>query len=717
MYTRLPPSSSRFGLLPLLSIALLLIACGRSAEDNAGANSGDAESGLSVLPMRVLADARLPDFENIQANDFPDRIGQAMKRAERAVDHIANQAGPATLDNTLLALEPAGQVLSDLAAVLHGLRQVQAEFEWQEIHHQLAPLLAEHSSRMRTHQGLYQRLQQLADGDQDDWCNSKRRLLSETLRSMRQAGAGLPVSEQQRLAQIERQLTELSSLFKLNLERETQRFELHLDQTEQLAGLTSELIDQAAKDARDRGHEQGWVFTLNAHSLFPFLRHSRNRALRQSLYQAWQRRAGGMRYGQVRDNPELIRRIASLRAQRAQLLGYPNHLELTLADSSIGSYRRIEQMLDSLERAARPRAESELIAIRALMDEDGIDDDPRPWDWWHYRQRLASSLESNWPAPTLAQVKAGMFGLASQLWGLSFEFTEELPLWHQSVQAYVVKDHDGTLLGWLYLDLKHRPGKAGGAWISQYPGHDPSSGRSRPLVAAMANLASDRRAGEDRLELAETETLLHEFGHALHVLMSTVEATALAGTSVPGDFVEFPALLFERWAAEPAWLESFLPDIDTSDVPGRQENSSRAYRRSRLSGLETLEQIAATRIDLAFHAQSKGDSLHLNLLEQQLTIDMDLPALLSPRHRHDGYARLFGGHRAGQEYRNLWSELLAADAFGLFIEQGVLDTTTADRLRREVLSRGNSRPPMESWEAFRGRPPRSEALINERGLR
>jgi peptidyl-dipeptidase Dcp len=700
--------------LVLLAGSALIVGC--QSDDPmplADAEPTVANAGAAAFPTRLVDGQVMPDFERMDAVDLAERMQAAIVWSEQALAQIVGNPQPPSYDNTLAALATLEQALSEPAAIFQGLRLVQNPNDWAELHRDLSARLAEHASKLRSDPDLFRRLQALAASDRSDWRAIENRLLDESLRRMARAGAGLASNQRQKLSRIESDLAELGAEFQSNLDHETQRFELHLNTPEALAGLPPVLIEQAARDARDRGHQTGWSFTLNAHSLFPFLRHAEQRDSRRRLYQAWQRRAGGLRYGQTRDNHELIRRILRLRAERAEILGFQNHLALVLADSSAGDLDQIKRMMAGLEQAARPHAERELASIRRALHDDGIHDEPQAWDWWYYREQLRSEAGNahGWPMnPSLEQAVSGMFRLAGEFWGLRFEAREDLPRWHPDVRTYRVEDTNARLLGWLYLDLHHRTGKAGGAWISQYPATDAESGRPLPLVAAVANLPA---AGPHGVTPDQAETLLHEFGHALHVLLSEIEPVALAGTRVPSDFVEFPALLFERWARQPAWLEAFVLTADECD----HDSIAPARQPAGMNGLITLEQIAASRIDLAFHQIHSGQNVRLEAMEKRIAQAMALPPLLSPRHPHDaGYAAVFVGNRAGQDYRGLWSAVLAADAFAVFMDDGIFDLASAERLRREILAQGNARDPMLSFEAFRGRPPQIDALIRERGL-
>ncbi len=721
--------------LSIAAIGLLaLAACGDPqqpaetepdpAEQAAAETEPDPEPDLSRNPLVAdsLTAYSTPPFHRIEPGHFLPALEWAIDNSREALDDLVENDQPADFDNTLRARADAESDLVRISAAFHGLSQVFSGAEWRDAATEFSARLAEHASEIRSHPALFERIRAVDSNAGEELDAEQARLVEHSLALMRRSGAGLDDPARDQLKSIDGQLAELSARFNHNLRRETQRFEMHIEDQALVDALPEAVAIRAARDALDRGFDGGWVFTLNAHSLFEFLRHSPDRERRKELYQAWQRRAGGMRYGQERDNPEIMARMASLRAERAALLGHEHHLDLVLEDATVGDVERIESLLDTIEAAARERAGDELEAIRQAMAADGVDESPRPWDWWYYREQLS---ESERQAPDadmrqyfgLEQVREGAFALANRLWGLTFRERTDLPIWDPQVKGYEVRDADGTELGLIYLDYPHRQGKAGGAWMSTYVHQHYADGeRVPPVVANVANFPPTAGGEPMLLSPDETETLFHEFGHAIHALLSDVEFRALSGTAVPADFVEFPGLLFERWALQPEMLRLYAFHHQTGSIID-DESIDALQRRGRfMAALQTLEQIAATRIDLAWHRVRDDESPDLRALEARVREDMELPELLSPGHRFDGYRELFAGNRAGSDYRMLWAEVLAADAFAAFRDNQLMDRNQADRLREEILSRGNSRPPMASWEAFRERDPEVDHLLRERGL-
>lgn len=663
-----------------------------------------------------------PPFHRVEKQHFEAALTDALQRYRDTVEAIAKDPAPAQFDNSILALEEAEEELARLVALLLGLAQVQPEPEWRELATDLSAKVAAELARVRGEPALKQRIQSVLDDPDHELDDQQVRLGRLTLKRLHHGGAGLDQDQRRQLARKEGELTELAMTFQHRLAQASRRYALLVEDRDRVADLPDSLLAQARQDAADRGHDSGWAFTLHAHSLFPFLTHSSQRELRREIYQAWQRRAGSWQDGRAEDNGELMQRMTRLRSERAQLLGYDHHLDLVMAKGSIQGLEALETLLDQVEAAARPAAEAELAAIRAAMVADGIDDEPQPWDWWYYEHRLGEP-DNEFDDDTLRawfalpQVRDGAFAMANRLFGLSFRERTDLPRWHPSVEAWAVEDQVGQALGVIYLDLVHRSGKAGGAWMSVYRSRHESGDALVPAV--VANVANFQQAhGETEALLApeEVQTLFHEFGHALHALLSSARYRSLSGPSVAEDFIEFPALLLERWAFAPELLRQYAFHHQTGAMMETGMIEALQGRQRQMAGLRTLQQVAAIRIDMAWHAVGPDEELDPDTMESRVISTMTLPDIVSLHHGFDAYRSFYAGQRGGREYRLLWADVLAADAFALFREQGLFNRELADRFRTEVLAPGNGRDPMTSWASFRGRAPDAAAWLNERGL-
>jgi peptidyl-dipeptidase Dcp len=690
----------------LTTLACLLCACGNAPEPASAA----LESTASLRPSDASTSLDDPDLAacaRIDLHETPpehhplclERLLDAFERAltERWTEGAELVATTVWLEQATRGI--ARQNLSFLAA-----RAIHAGPDWDQAAARFGDGMQRYRRLILSHplilQGVAADHQALNDGT----APQDRRLIEQSWQALKRSGAFLEPAARQRLDNIERDLATLESLFNENLSHATLDFERHFLDPTRLAGLPGTSLEQARQDALDRGHREGWVLTLKTHRLIPAMRHLHDRELRRQLYLAWQWRAGGRRVGQRGDNPELMRRILSLRLDRARLLGYADALAHTLDDSSLRSRPRLLNMLDELESAARPVAEAELEQIRALLREDGIDAEPRAWDFHYYQARLQDSANGRTefqPAAASTQVIDEIFRLSQVLWGLQFEPLNDTAA-TDGVFGYDVRE-GGQHRGRIHFDLHHRTGKRGGAWMSvlEHAHHSPDRHPAEVWLQMNVQARPDRPALLDR---AQIETLFHEYGHALMEILSDVRHRSLAGNQLPFDAIEFPALLFERLAFESDALNG-----------SEHEVRPRLGHGAGLPALQLLREIARVRLDLAWHTITRTGNLDPMAIEAEVIEAMDLPPVISPQQADDGYRAVFGTDRGGLAYRGLWANVLAADVASWWDRHGDRERP-AEQLRSEVLSRGNGRDLGVSIETLLGREVSTLALRCELGL-
>ncbi|WP_376692170.1 M3 family metallopeptidase [Wenzhouxiangella sp. EGI_FJ10409] len=720
-----PLPRSIFRLFVLAACALVLAGCEPDEDQGPGAvrervdRTAPTENPIAESPNTPFG---VPPFHRIRAEHFLPALEQALEGADERVAEIAGNSADPDFENTVLALEQSGRDVARIARLWYGLVAVGDDEAADPDQEAFTRLLGEHQRRVLHDRDLFERIEQVREGEQMQALGpQQRRLVDETYRRFLRAGAHLAERERNELAEIDRRIDELDHRYARTRRSATHRHELLIEDEERLEGLPESLVTLARRSALDRGHSEGWVFTLHAHSFYPFMRHFPGREERRELYRAWM-----TRYEDLRRNDEdlgrLIERLADLRAQRAQILGHASHIDFLLDDATIDDRAELDALLETLTDAARDKAREETRRLQALAAEDGIEGTLEPWDWWYYRERLiesdlADDAEPLRPFLEIGQVQDGLFNLANRLWGLTFHPRSELPGWHMDTSAFEVRDAGGSTLGIVYFDLIHREGKQGGAWTSHYrlQGREGDE-RIQPVTAVIANVSPPAAGMPALLSAQQARTVFHEFGHALHALLSDVDHAALAGTNVPPDFVEFPALLLERFSVAPEILRSYARHHETGEQIDDDGIRALQRRAELTSGLETIELLAAIELDLALHGAEAGEVPDLETAEERVRERLDLPAMISPRHHGGGLASLFASQRRGGDFRTLWSEMLAADAFAAFEEAGLTNQALAVRLREEVLSRGNARDPMESWREFRGRDPEVRFLLEARGL-
>ncbi len=659
----------------------------------------------------------VPPFAEIEDSHFEEalRAGMAEQRAE--IDAVVGSPEPPGFADAIEALERSGAALRRVARVFFGLNSSHSSSGIRELAQAMAPELAAHRDDILLRRELFERVKAVHDRrDELELDVEQRRLLEETYKDFVRAGVGVAEEAQARLREVNGELAALSQRFGHNLLEETNDFELHVESREDLGDLPESLAAAAAEEARRRGREAGWSFTLTRPSLEPFLRHSPNRELRERLFQAYARLAS--RDGD-RDNRAVLARIAALRAERARLLGYDTHAHYVLSDNMAQTPGRVAELLDQLWPPALAVARSERRALREMMRADGEGGELEGWDWRYYAERVRRARydldeESLRPYFELSAVRDGAFLLAEKLFGLGFTELTGLPTWHPDQQVFEVRDPEVGHLGVLYMDFYTRESKRDGAWMNELREQSKQGGEVAPIVTITTNFPPPAEGSPSLLSFSEVQTLFHEFGHALHALLSDVTYASLAGTNVARDFVEFPSQVIENWMSEPEVLRLYARHFETGEVIPEELIRRIKAAEKHGQGFATVEYLAASYLDLAWHGLAEAAPAPEDFERREMERIGMLPEIL-PRYRSPYFRHVFGGGYAAGYYSYIWSEVLDADAFEAFREAGLFDPETAGRYRR-LLSQGNTRPGMELYREFRGRDPVIEPLLERRGL-
>lgn len=702
------------GLLAAMTIVNLVVAAGAAAGPD------------RANPL--LADWDTPDgtppFARIELADIEPAMVAAMAAHEQEIAAIRDNPEPPTFANTIEAMDRAGALLTRVGAVFSLLNGAATSDSLQAVARRLSPLRSRHSDAILLDQGLFARVDAVyraraelqLDGEQ-------ARLLEETWREFTRGGAALDAQGRARLQAINEELALLSLRFGENVLKETNRFELVVDDETGLAGLPPALVQAAAEAAAQRGKAGRWVFTLHRPSLIPFLQASARRDLRERIYRAYL--AVGSN-GDELDNRAILRRTVELRLERARLLGYESHAHYVLADNMAAEPGAVYALLDRLWAPALARAKVEQADMQELIDAEGGGFALAAWDWWHYAEKVKQKrydLDESQVRPyfELEAVRAGLFDVVGRLWGLTFRERQDVQVWHPEVKVYDVLDADGNPLAVWYSDYFPRDSKRGGAWMSSLrKTRRDGDQRVLPLVYNVGNFTRPTADTPALLSLDEVRTLYHEFGHALHGMLSQCRYEKLSGTAVARDFVELPSQILENWALEPAVLARHAKHWRTGE-PMPAELVERLQRARHFNqGFETVEYLAASYLDMDWHtladpqavAAADPDAFEAASLGRIGLIDAIATRYRSPYFRH-----VFGGGYAAGYYAYVWAEVLDADAFAAFRETGdVFDAATAASFRRHVLERGGSALPMDLYRAFRGRDPEIGPLLERRGL-
>lgn len=647
---------------------------------------------------------------------FRDAIAQGLKEA----DAIAYSGEAPDFQNTIEALSYSGEIVSRVSEVFYNLNSAETDARMQEIAREVAPLVSDYHNDILFHKALFGRIQAVYEQRGELNLDAEQlMLLEKTYRAFSRNGALLDEAGQARLREISRELSALSLKFQDNVLAETNAFVLHLTDEKDLAGLPETVTEAAAQLAQSRKLD-GWAFSLQAPSYVPFMQYADNRDLRRQLYMAYAMRAN---QGNESDNKEVLRRIANLRLERARLLGYPTHADFVLEERMAENPARVDGLLNQLLKAARPTAENELDAIRQLAADLDGNTQVMPWDWAWYaeklrKQRFDLDEEALRPYFELEAVKKGIFDLTERLWGLHYVRNEEIPVYHPDVGAYEVYDGDGGFLAVLYLDFFPREGKSPGAWMTSFRSQYKQHGRDiRPQISVVCNFSKPAGNRPSLLNFQEFTTFLHEFGHALHGMLSDVTYPDLSGTNVYRDFVELPSMIMENWALEKEFLDLFAVHYQTGERIPEEMVGKIIEARNFNAGYAILRQIGFGLNDMAWHrievpVESDMDHFEREAMRPAALLPQVDGVLVSP-----AFAHIFaGGYDAGY-YSYKWSEVLDADAFRVFRENGIFDRATAGAFRKHVLSRGGSEHPMLLYKHFRGQEPTVDALLERDGLK
>ncbi|MBN2103237.1 M3 family metallopeptidase [bacterium] len=662
-----------------------------------------------------------PPFDQIKLKHYKPALKKGMALQKKAIEAIVNHAEEPSFENTLEALEYSDLPLSRVEYVFENMNDALTSDALQALSKEMAPVLSAHRDDILLNAALFDRIQKVWDKKGELNLSSEQlKLLDEWYKAFVRNGANLNEEDKTVLRKINEELSLLSVRFSENVLKETNAFELVIDNEADLAGLPGASISAAAEAAEERGHHDKWVFTIQKPSLIPFLQFSERRDLREKMFKAYIMKGD---HGDELDNKDILSRIAALRVKKARLLGYDTHARFVLEENMAKEPGNVYKLLNQLWKPALKRAKAEAEDLQAMIDEEGNNFELEPWDWWYYAEKVKKAkydLDEEMLRPyfQLEHVRQGAFDVANRLWGLQFVKREDIPLYHPDVVTFEVKDADGSHVGILYTDYFPRASKRGGAWMSNYRGQYIKDGEDiRPVIVNVGNFTKPTAEKPALLSLEEVETLFHEFGHALHGLLSQCTYPSLSGTNVPRDFVEFPSQVMENWGLEPEIMKSYARHYETGEpIP---DDLVEKIRNAKLfnQGFETVEYLAAAFLDMDWHTLTEPEEQDVIAFEEASLNKIGLIPEIIVRYRSPYFNHIFSwGYSAGY-YSYIWSEVLDADAFQAFKNTGDLfDPTLASALRKHVYEAGHTEDPMVLYQKFRGEPPAIDALLENRGL-
>jgi peptidyl-dipeptidase Dcp len=662
----------------------------------------------------------VPPFDRIENRHFMPAFERAMEEHNTEINAIITNPEPPSFLNTLAAYDYSGFRLSEVENIFNNLNSSHTNDELQQISRDITPLLSAHNTNIFLNRELFERIQAVYDQKDDlDLNYEQEMLLTKTYRDFIRGGAGLDPEKQDRLREINQQISMLELEFGNNIRDETNSFELVIDNEEDLAGLPGDLVATAAEVATERGHEGKWVFTHHNPSVMPFLTYADNRDLREKMKTTYINRCNN---DNEYDNKENIRQLVNLRIEKANLLGYPTHANFVLEENMAGSPERVDDFLNQLWNAALPIATQEAADLQSMIDAEGGGFRVQPWDWRYYaekvrKERFDLDEEELRPYFPMEYVIDGTFLVVNNLWGITFEELDDVPRYHPDVRIFEVLDAGGSHLGILYMDNYNRPSKRGGAWMSSFRSQSVRDGQFiHPVITINCNFSRPTADTPSLLTFDEYTTFFHEFGHALHGLMSDVGYRSLAGTSVPRDFVELPSQVMENWARHPEVMTMFARHYQTGEVIPQELIDKIIHAGHFNQGFATVEYLATALLDMDYHTLKETQDIDPIEFENRSMNNIGLIPEIVPRWRSTYLAHIFYHDYSAGYYSYIWSGVLDADAFEAFVETSLFDRETALRFRQEILSRGGTLEPMEMYVNFRGREPEIGPLLRQRGL-
>ncbi len=661
-----------------------------------------------------------PPFDRIRDEDFEPAFEAAMAAHAAEVKAIADSAEPPTFANTVEALERSGKQLDRVSKVFFNLNAARTSDVLQATARKVSPELAGHRDDIMLDEKLFARIKAVWDRREElDLDPEQQRLLERQYTEFVRNGANLEGEDRERFRQINAELSKLTTRFGENLLKEMNAVALLIEDEADLAGLPQGVRDAAAALAASQGHEGAWAFNLQRTSWTPFLQYSERRDLRERLHTAYTSLCA---HGGETDNREIAARIAALRVERANLLGYPTHAAWVLEENMAKTPEAVYELLDQLWTPALARARRERDGLQDLAHRLGDDITLASWDWWYYAEKLraekyAFDEAEVKPYLELERVRQAAFDTANRLWGITFARRDDVPVYHPDVQAWEVRDADGSLLGLYFTDHFARESKRGGAWMDNYRDQWKEDGKNiRPIIVNVCNFSRPPEGQPALLSLDEASTLFHEFGHFLHGLFARGTYASLSGTNVAQDFVEMPSQMMENWALAPEVLPTYAVHYRTGEpIPAALIAKLERARRFN-QGFATTEYLAASLLDMDWHTLTTPEEKDPMAFEAAAMERLGLIPEIEPRYRTPYFSHIFAGGYSAGYYSYVWAEVLDADAFAAFEKAGIFDPELARSYRENILEKGDSEPAMVLYERFRGARPSIEPLLERRGL-
>ncbi len=705
-------------IIPCAFCLLLLSACNTQHSSSTITDSQTLDDMNNPLLQSWDTPFATPPFDLISSSHYQPAIEAAMMEHEQEINNIVENPDLPTFENTIVALETSGESLKRVSSVFNAVEAANTDDVIKKASQSIRPQLAAHLDNINMNKDLFDRVHQVYQQINSLTLSSEDlKLLDETYKSFIRSGVNLEGAKQAKLRSINQRLATLSQNFDNNLLDETNAFDLHVTERKDLGQMPQNFITAAEEEARKRGHDSGWSFTLQRPSFYPFLDYSPNRNLRDKIFQAYAHRGNN---NNASDNKTILEEIVKLRTERAHLLGYQTHADYVLEETMAENADNVYKLLDQVWKPALSTAIKDRILLAEAMRADGIEQPFRASDWRYYVRKIREQKynfdeDQTRPYFEANAVRDGAFMLAEKLFGLSFVERKDISTWHDDQQVFEVFDESNQHLGILYTDFYARATKRGGAWMNELRSQSNVNSFVTPVVTNNFNFPAPTGDSPSLLSFTQAQTVFHEFGHALHGLLSKVKYASLSGTNVPRDFVEFPSQVMENWMSEPEILKLYAKHYQTGEVIPAEMVAKMNQANGFNEGFRTVEYMAAAYLDMDWHSLKDTMPRKTEEFEKSAMDRIGLIDAIIPRYRSTYFAHITGGYSAGY-YSYLWSEILDADAYRAFKKTGdVLNPQLAQRFRM-MLSSGGTKSGMDLYKGFKGSEPNIEALLMRKGF-
>ena len=667
----------------------------------------------------LLQDFNTPPFSKISNTDFKPAIKKAIEIAKAEIDKIINNSEEANFKNTTVALDFTGEKLNRITSIFFNLNAAETNDEIQKIAQEVSPWLTAFKNDITLNEDLFKKVKSVFDNRETlNLTPEQAMLLDKQYKSFARNGANLNDTDKIKLRKIDAKLSKLSLQFGENVLAETNAFEMHLTDENDLAGLPDSVRESAREVAKSK-EKKGWVFTLDYPSYVPFLTYAENRELRKKMAIAAGKKAF---QNNEFNNEKIVLEIVNLRHQRANLLGYKTHAHFVLEERMAESPEKVIEFSNNLLEKAKPAAIKEFENLENYAKKIDKIDQLQKWDGAYYSEKLKKELfdldqELLKPYFKLENVIAGVFTIANKLYDLNFEETSDLDKYHEDVKTYRVTDNNGKFISIFYADFHPRKGKRNGAWMTSYKAQQIKNKiNERPQVSIVCNFTKPTETKPSLLTFNEVTTLFHEFGHALHGMLADTTYGSLSGTSVSWDFVELPSQILENWCYEKEALELFAKHYKTGEVIPMKYIEKIKESASFHEGMQTLRQLSFGLLDMKWHGQNPSKIVSIKEFENEAFATTKLYPDVIENSMSTAFSHIFqGGYSAGY-YSYKWAEVLDADAFEYFLEKGIFNKEVASKFKENILSKGGTEKPMSLYKRFRGKAPKPEALLKRAGL-